>query len=173
MSRLLDFYRGDGNDSEGRSLSDLWDLSDDEMEAVHDFIQWMFPLREPSRFNPSAPLLSDADIASFRAEPQLRENLLRSFVAFLAFLGLAYVEGQVVKAPDFDTKRAVFAAPNHNWLRISRVLTSTRILGLEIPSRAFFAFLKELHDSGAAPIPADTFRYWRGAAGADGPESGA
>jgi hypothetical protein len=55
MSRLTDFYRGAGSDSEGRSLADLWNLSDDEMEDIHDFIQWMFPLREPSRFNPDAP----------------------------------------------------------------------------------------------------------------------
>jgi hypothetical protein len=169
MSRLIDFYRGAGNDSEGRSLADLWALSDGEMEAIHDFIQWMFPLREPSRFNPDAPLLTDADIAAFHADPKLRENLQRSFAAFLAFLGLSYADGRVAKAPDFDRKREVFEEPNHNWLRISRVLASTRILGLEASSRAFFAFLKELRDSGAAPIPADTFGYWRSAAGVADP----
>ena len=59
---LIEFYRGIAPDSEGRTLADLWAFSDDEMEEVHDFIQWMFPLREPSRFNPDAPLLTDEDV---------------------------------------------------------------------------------------------------------------
>jgi hypothetical protein len=169
MSRLLDFYRGSGTDAEGRTLTALWDLTDDEMEEIHDFIQWLFPLREPSRYNPDAPLLGDDDVASFRADPRLRENLTRSFRRFLAFLGLVYEDGRVGKGADFGRKRGVFAHPNHNWLRITRVLASTRALGLEGPSHALFAFLEGLRDSGEAPIPADTFRFWRDAAAA-GPD---
>ena len=169
MSQIIDFYRGDGTDHRGRKLSDLWDFPDEEMEAIHDFIQWMFPLREPSQFNPHAPLLTDADIAAFQADPRLRANLLRSFERFLAFLGLKYEDGRVAKASDFDRKREVFTQPNHNWLRITRVLTSTRILGMESASRAFFSSLKGLRDAGEATITADTFGYWeRAATGAEG-----
>jgi hypothetical protein len=164
MSQLLDFYRGTGTDSEGRTLQELWGYSYDAMEHVHDFIQWLFPLVERSRFNPSAPLLTDADIAAFRAEPPLHENLLRSFRKFLDFLGLVYVDDRVEPAAAGAARRAVFAAPNHNWLRISRVLASTRMLGLEPASRAFFSYLKGLRDRDEAPIPADTFGYWQMAA---------
>src|SRR4051812_28735953 len=110
------------------------------MEAVHDFIQWMFPLREASRFNPDAPLVTEADIEAFRADPALRDSLGRSFGRFLAFLGLAIEGGRVVESTDFARKRDVWRYSNHNWLRISRVLTSLRILGLEDESRAFFNF---------------------------------
>jgi hypothetical protein len=168
LSKLIDFYRGDGTDSRGRKLASLWEYSDSQMEGIHDFIQWMFPLREPSRFNPDAPLLTDADVAAFHADPRLRSNLLRSFETFLAFLGLSYADGQVTKASDFEPKRGVFEHPNHNWLRITRVLASTRILGLETPSRAFLAFLEGLHDSGAVKFPAETFHYWENAARGSG-----
>src|SRR5260370_19373303 len=67
MSRLVDFYRGEATDREGRFLRDLWAWGDDDLEAVHDFIQWLFPLPEPSRYNPDAPLLTDENIAPFRA----------------------------------------------------------------------------------------------------------
>jgi hypothetical protein len=160
MSQLTDFYRGTSTDSEGRTLAELWAYSDDDLEDVHDFIQWLFPLREPSRFNPDAPLVTAADIAEFHADPQLRENLLRSFEVFLAFLGLRYEDGRVAKSPVFETRIGIWRLPNHNWLRITRVLTSTRLLGLERPSRAFFEFLKQLRDSGLSGITADTFRYW-------------
>jgi len=164
VSRLLDFYHGTGTDTEGRTLADIWAYSDHELEMIHDFIQWLFPLKELSRYNRDAPILSDAEIAEFRADPRLVENLQRSFDVFLAFVGLRYEGGSVAKATDFDEKADVWQYPNHNWLRVTRILTSTRLLGLEAPSRAFFEFLKALRDSGQSAITADTFRYWDQAA---------
>jgi hypothetical protein len=59
MSRLLDFYRGVGADTEGRRLEDILAWPDDDLEEVHDFIQWLFPLPEPSRASPTpTPLFS-------------------------------------------------------------------------------------------------------------------
>lgn len=164
MSQLVEFYRGTGEDSEGRKLADVWAFSDDEMEFHHDFIQWMFPLEEPSRFNFRAPTLSDEDIRAFRDEPGLRANLERSFDRFLSFLGLAREGDRIVPAADFEAKRQVFLAPDHNWLRITRVLTSLRLLGREDLSRALYDGLLDLMKDGRARITAETRRYWRDAA---------
>jgi hypothetical protein len=170
MSRLTDFYRGTAADAEGRTLAELWAYSDADLEGIHDFIQWMFPLPEPSRFNPDAPLVTPDDVSEFRADPRLRENLRRSLGVFLAFLGLRLDGDRVEKAADFDRKTAVWLYPNHNWLRITRVLASTRILGLEAASRAFFAFLTSLRDEGPSRISVETFRYWEAAADVELPE---
>jgi len=89
MSKLLDFYRGEATDPEGRSLQELWSWTDDELQEVHNFIQWMFPLPEPSRFNPDAPLLTEDDMAAFRKGDLLRSNLGKSFERILAFLGFS------------------------------------------------------------------------------------
>jgi hypothetical protein len=160
MSRLLEFYRGTGEDAEGRTLADVWALDDDAMEFHHDFIQWMFPLEEPSRFNFQAPVLDEEDLQAFRDEPALRENLLRSYDRFLAFLGLTREGGGVVPAPDFESKRKIFLSPDHNWLRITRVLTSLRLLGLGEQSRAFHDGLVRLMEEGRARITPETRRYW-------------
>ena len=53
MSQLTDFYRGTGTDVEGRTLAEIWAYSDAELEGVHDFIQWLFPLREPAGSTPT------------------------------------------------------------------------------------------------------------------------
>jgi hypothetical protein len=164
MSDLIAFYRGLRTDSEGRSLADLWAFSDAEMEDVHDYIQWLFPLRERSRFNPRAPLLTDADVAAFRSAPALLEALGRSFGRFLAFLGLAYEGGRVVPGADHAARSEVWRYPNHNWLRITRVLTSTRTLGLETESSAFLAFLERLYRGGQSGIDPETFAYWEATA---------
>ena len=160
MSRLTEFTRGDAPDAEGRMIADVWAYSDRELESVHDFIQWLFPLREPSRFNADAPLVQDDDVAAFRDDPALRAGLLRSLDVFLAFLGLAREGDAVVPAPDYDRKASVFRLPNHNWLRITRVLASTRMLGLEAESSALFAFLERFR----ATIDPTTFRHWEDAA---------
>src|SRR5207248_2299612 len=78
---------------------------------------------------------------------------------FLRFLGLHREDGRIVKSDDFD-RRGVFQGPDHNWLRITRVLTSTRLLGLEDESRAFFEFLRRERDGGRSGITAESFRYW-------------
>jgi hypothetical protein len=105
MSRLLDFYRGKSPDSEGRFLKDLLAWSDLDLEEVHDFIQWLFPLPEPSRFNPDAPLLTSEDIAAFNHDERLRANLAKSFERILSFLGLegikdagAFIQAEEVQA---------------------------------------------------------------------------
>src|SRR5438105_2055839 len=105
MSQLVDFYRGQATDSEGRSLQDLWSWSDEDLEIYHDFVQWMFPLPEPSRFHAEAPVLTDEDITAFRQDEQLRANLRHSFERILTFLGLARNdEGKVVEGPNFTAR---------------------------------------------------------------------
>lgn len=46
MSRLVAFYRGLETDIEGRLLKDILAWPDDDLEAVHDFIQCLFPSRD-------------------------------------------------------------------------------------------------------------------------------
>ena len=162
MPRLLDFYRGQGTDAEGRFLKDIWTWKDDDLEAVHDFIQWLFPLPEPSQFNPGAPLLNEKDFQSFKSEPILQANLMKSFERILTFVGFSLAkDGNVVEGDKFRTRiPEVWARPNHNWLRISRILRSLTLLGMEVQAQALYDRLREYFRSGRFPIPANTFRYW-------------
>ncbi|HET6327255.1 MAG TPA: opioid growth factor receptor-related protein [Planctomycetaceae bacterium] len=162
MSNLLDFYCGRGTDAEGRTLAELWEWNDDELEEVHDFIQWMFPLSEPSRFNPDAPLLTGDDIAAFRGDALLQSRLRQSFERILRFLGFWRAEdGSVVEGPNFaDRIPEVWQYPNHNWLRITRILRCLGQLGLKSEAQAFFVRLDALYSQRKFPITADTFGYW-------------
>lgn len=164
MSPILRFYSGLAPDNRGRTLAEIQAMSHRDMEFVHDFIQWMFPVRDPSAYNPAAPILTEADIAAFRASPELQANLRASFVAFLDFLGLTYADGAVTPSARFAERAAdVFEDPNHNWLRITRVLLCLKTLGLEVECRALFHRLSELHQQGIGITP-ETFRYWKHAA---------
>lgn len=52
--RLVSFYAGASPDDSGRYLRDTHIWPDDRLERTHDYIQWLFPLREQSGFKVSA-----------------------------------------------------------------------------------------------------------------------
>jgi hypothetical protein len=61
------------------SLREIQEWPDDQLESVPDYIQWLFPLPEPSGFNVAAPALTRESIRDFLARPDLQENLRVSF----------------------------------------------------------------------------------------------
>lgn len=167
-SPLLRFYAG-GPDDRGRTLDDILAWDDARLEAVHDFVQWVFPSPEPSAFNASAPVLSAADIAAFRDDPALRARLLAAFRRMVRFYGFDLggdgARPDVSQAPGFAARAREWVTPgNHNMLRITRVLRCLTLLGLPAHARAFLAALERLYDAGSAPaIGAVTLRHWRDA----------
>jgi hypothetical protein len=92
MSKLIDFYLGEGKDQSGRTIQEVWQFKHGALEVGHDYIQFIFPTIKSSDFrgrgeSPDAPTLSIEDIAIFKANPKLRENLLISFDKILDFWG--------------------------------------------------------------------------------------
>jgi len=86
-SPILDFYLGTSPNAEGRRIEDIWDWDDGRLEGVHNFIQWLFPLRTRSAFNARAPVLSEAEIERFRESELLRQRLARSLDTMLRSTG--------------------------------------------------------------------------------------
>ena len=167
-SALVAFYRGDGVDHRGRSLSDIHEFDFYELELNHDYIQWLFPLPEPSGANPSAPLLSKDDGARFQADVLLRTPLLQSFDLMLSFFGLELaVDAEsapmsVRKAGDFHERHQVWLhAGNHNFLRISRILRSLTLLGCSSYACAFLECLEDIAAGNPKAIGHTTLGYWR------------
>ena len=161
-STVVDFYRGDGRDHRGRLLSHIHQYSFDALERHHDYIQWLFPLPEPSGANPDAPLLSAEDIAVFHADASLRAMLLRSFRLMLQFYGLEIAEKDIVRSAMFDQRSRVWLTPgNHNFLRISRILRSLSLLGLRDQAVAFLRCLEDIYEQHARIIGETTMGYWR------------
>lgn len=165
-SPLVAFYRGDGRDHRGRLLSHILGFGFDELEFHHDYIQWLFPLPEPSGANADAPLLSKEDIAAFESDESLRKALLKSFYMMLQFYGLVVWEGRpeikVTRGGRFAERRDVWlTGGNHNFLRISRILRSLTLLGLGAYASAFLKALEDLYTEEASAIGDRTIGYWR------------
>ncbi len=163
--RLLSFYRHAGTDHRGRTRKDILAFDAGRLESTHDFIQWLFPLPEPSGANPHAPLLTQGDIAAFEAESALREELLRSLEVMLRFYGLSLAgtpgARRVDRAANYASRSGEWLGRSHNFLRISRILRSLALLGCGDEARAFLAQLEEIYRENAQDIGSDTLRYWR------------
>jgi len=159
---LFRFYRGEGTDDFGRRIGDIWRYSRDELEDVHDYIQWLFPLAERSAFNPGAPLLDAATMAEFRRDNALRENVQRSLEVMLGFYGLALAEDHIARAPDFADRSRLWLSPgNHNFLRLTRILKSLSLLGHEASAESLLGCLEELYRERPGVIGSTTVGYWR------------
>ncbi len=163
MTPLLAFYYGSHPDNRGRFLAEIIGQDDFWLEVTHDYIQWLFPLTEYSRANPSAPILTSGDIKAFLDDDLLRVHLRAAFVRMLRFYGLAIVNGAITKAENWnDRKTNWFTAPTHNNLRITRILKNLTTLGLHEDAQAFLTALENLiatePDCG---VPFQSLTIWR------------
>jgi hypothetical protein len=164
VSRFIQFYLGEVPDSEGRTIHDILTFSLHDLEVVHDYIQWLFPVRERSHFNPKAPLLSDEDIRVFRASEVLKGTLHKAFLKMLEFYGFELHDKQVVRSANWNQRKGWLTPYNHNFLRITRILTSLRLLGLEECAQALYSVLEEVRHEHVARIGVETWRFWTDAA---------
>ena len=110
---IVGFLEGKTPDHRGRILAMLLQQTDHQAEATHDYIQWLFPLDEPSRSVNGAPVLTALDIDEIRESSFAKTNLAESARWFLGFL---------------ERNNHWITKYNHNHLRITRVIKSLRLL---------------------------------------------
>jgi hypothetical protein len=164
-ARIVAFYAGRGIDDAGRSLDQVLSFDFARLETTHDYIQWLFPLPEPSAFNPAAPLLTQPVIDAFQSDPRLMARFRRALERMLAFFGIALqvsVEGpKVVPGPDWPERQAHWVhANNHNHLRLTRILRSCHLLGLRAEATALGGFLEHVAADNPGTVTLVTRAFW-------------
>jgi len=145
MSPITRFLDGSGVDGAGRTHADVLALPDRQLEARHDFIQWLFPLPEASAAVPGSPVLTDADVRAIRASPAAQAALRAGAERMLAF----YRAATHWLVP-FD----------HNHLRITRIVRSLRLLVGDAEADRFRAAVLERVQTVGAPVNARSLAYW-------------
>ena len=110
---ILDFLNGEQPDIYNRYLEDIWKMSDEDIESVHNFIQWTFPLNERSGAVPNSPILTQQEIIDIKKSEIAKQNIKKSADWFV----------------DFLTRNSYWICQsNHNHLRITRVIKSLRLI---------------------------------------------
>jgi hypothetical protein len=83
-SIIVQFYLGKTSDNRERTIEQIWQWDYDVLERTHDYIPWLFPLPEVSRFHPHAPILTSADIDRFKNSFGLKTRLTVSLNTLVA-----------------------------------------------------------------------------------------
>lgn len=76
-------------DARHRTLEEILEWPDSELERCHNYIQMLFPVPEGSMFNWEAPVIDRKVMEAFRSRAELREQLQKSFQRMLTFYGFA------------------------------------------------------------------------------------
>jgi hypothetical protein len=145
MSEILRFLEGSGSDLAGRTISEIFAFGPGDLETHHDFIQWLFPLAEPSSAVPDSPVLSHFDIVSIKSSPLAQRNLLQASEPMSAF---------------YRGTEHWMTPSDHNHLRITRIIKSLRLL---VGSSAATSFRDRILDSierSHAPINQKSRGLW-------------
>jgi hypothetical protein len=138
-----------GTDGRGRLVTDVLGFSDNQLEEVHDYIQWLFPLQTRSGAQPGAPVLTQAEIDGIRADPRATDTLVRATERMLGF---------------YRNTAWWLTGYDHNHLRITRILHSLRLLVGPEAARSFHKAILAMHEAAGAPVNARSLHYWAEAA---------
>lgn len=144
MSAIIDFYRGEGTDAKGRTWSDIMQFDQMNLERVHDYIQWLFPLPEVSRAQPQSPVATATDYEVMGQSNQIQMRLGQTTYKMLRF----YLHSS-------DWKRA----KDHNHLRITRIIRCLILAGNPLAANAFHDTIMIIAPRGHT-IPPATSQYW-------------
>ena len=148
MSAIVEYYTRDGEDHKGRTWLQTLMLSDRKLEYTHDYIQWLFPLDEPSKYCKKSPVLTQEDINALRSNPVVATRLCSAVDRMLRFYG----GNRHWRDPD-----------DHNLMRITRMLKCLVLLGQPDLANEFYDWLTSLDDD--QEMFAKALRFWQEAVG--------
>jgi hypothetical protein len=148
---ILSFLDGTGRDSYGRAIDEILSWSDLELEQCHSQIQWVFPLHEESKHAVIYPILNKEIVEEAKCSSKIISNLLKSKLRFESFLGIGRNENK-------QRQNEWCKNHNHNLLRITRIIRSLRLFGLNCNSTNFYEKVTKVAlENGISPI---TLKYW-------------
>lgn len=143
MSQIVDFFNGGtmpltdrvlsrhASRSDGITIKEILTLSNIDLETSHALIQWIFPLHEKSYHTKYSPVLSPDDIKELRASEIVRGNMKKLLDRFNQFYGLD-------KHLNDGLHLFWCNDGNHNLLRITRIIRSLRLFGMDDDAEHFY-----------------------------------
>ena len=117
------------------NIHQSWDGDWERLEFHHGYIQWLFPVFENAGMNFESQPLSKSGAALIRADAAASRRVLASYKLILKFYGFVLADektGAIERHADaafFAERIANLNLSSHNWLRVSRIITSLGELG--------------------------------------------
>lgn len=145
MSAIVEFLEGRGPDGAGRRVDEVLAFGLGALESQHDFIQWLFPLSEPSQVVSGSPVHGPADVQAIKASPAAQISLAAAQRRMSWF---------------YDWTDQWLQTTDHNHLRITRIIKRLRLLVGDAEANKFRARILAKANRHKAPISNATQEYW-------------
>lgn len=125
---------------------------DDDLESIHNYIQWCFPLTEASNYNASAPILNIREIRQIQSSNEAQESL-------------RLLTWRMIDFYDRTATRWI-TQHDHNHLRISRIIKSLGLLAPPKYGLLFYHFImyRLAASSRGLIVNPTSVEIWRNAA---------
>lgn len=157
---FIDFYSGKIKNCNGYFIDDILHFSDNQLEIIHNYIQWIFPTTEKSKFNKDAPIMTNEIINNFKNNSKCKENMLKCFKRMLNFYGLKLEDKNVIKNIDYKEMSYDWIYIHlHNHMRITRILKSLNLFGFKEEHDAFLKILKKIKEENEPQLN-NAYNYW-------------
>ena len=145
---LTNFLSGSGTDHAGRTYQDILDQDDQWLDYTHDWVQWCFPLFEKSQSVKNAPTLeSSYEVEVIRTCSICQENMRLGLIRYAEFL----------RDNDHWLRHH-----DHNHLRITRVIKSTKTLLSHEQASDFHQYVTRRIEAQLDDGPSNiSVGYWR------------
>lgn len=158
------FLADRGTDHKGRMLGQILAWSDEALITTHDWVQWVFPLPEPSPHNPAAPAPTLEDFAALAEDDEVRTGVARASARFLALMGLEFDGVELSRAANWPARCGTWAPWATSLDRnISRMLRSASLLGFRPGATRVLEGLEPIVRQFRGAEADRVLSFWRGA----------
>ncbi|MEW8054159.1 MAG: hypothetical protein AB2796_02495 [Candidatus Thiodiazotropha sp.] len=120
--------------------------SNEALESGHDWVQRAFPTTRHSAVTGENHRLTESDVEKMAQDQGSLAKLRQNANRFLAFMK--------------SDPRAMTVEFNHNYQRVTRVIESLNLFGLEDAARAFYSGLISAFRARQMAVPASDRDYW-------------
>ncbi|KRW82300.1 hypothetical protein [Marinobacter sp. P4B1] len=120
--------------------------SNEALESGHDWVQRAFPTTQRSAVTGENHRLTESDVEQMAQDRDNMAKLSNNTNRFLTFMK--------------SDPRAMTTGFNHNYQRVTRVIESLNLFGLEDAARAFYSELISAFRARQMAVPASDRDYW-------------
>eukprot|EP01080_Neovahlkampfia_damariscottae_P001458 gene1458-12077_t len=115
-----------------------------KLERKHDYIQWLFPIREAGLNGQAQPMTKNESL-EFQKNQEMQRRMIKSYEMMLDFYGMILLDE---KTGEVDRNHQIWEGrihhlnhSFHNYLRITRILKCLGMCGLEHLKLGWLKFL--------------------------------
>jgi hypothetical protein len=141
--------------------SDILSWSDEQLETTHDFIQWVFPNFEKSKYNSNTPDLTLEEVEAIQNDKVASMIMIDMWVRMLEFYGFEIIPSTYQIKDNNLFMPHWISLGNHNFLRLTRILKAMKIFKFDDLAASLMGVLEKIHKTYPNQISAITFGFWK------------